>query len=193
MKTSIKLLLLCVWLVPAKLWAQQQDGALPHVALKTNLLYWATSTPNIGIEVGLSRHYTLQLNGGYNAWRSMDRMRWKHYLIQPELRYWTCQRFVRHFWGIHGVYSEYNAGPVSFIPALKGKTYQGKLYGGGISYGYHLPIGPRWGAEFSLGVGYLRLDYEKYACKGCNEYLGSYKKNYFGPTQAAVSIIYLIN
>lgn len=38
------------------------------IAAKTNLLYWATSTPNLGFEFGLGKHTTLELAGGYNPW-----------------------------------------------------------------------------------------------------------------------------
>lgn len=34
------------------------------IAVKTNLLYWATSTPNIGFEFGLGKRTTLDLVGG---------------------------------------------------------------------------------------------------------------------------------
>ena len=33
---------------------QRNETYLPKFAIKTNALYWATSTPNLGIEVGLS-------------------------------------------------------------------------------------------------------------------------------------------
>ena len=38
------------------------------IAVKTNLLYWATSTPNIGFEFGLGKRTTLDLVGGYNRY-----------------------------------------------------------------------------------------------------------------------------
>ena len=33
---------------------QRNETYLPKFAIKTNALYWATSTPNLGIEVGLT-------------------------------------------------------------------------------------------------------------------------------------------
>ncbi len=38
------------------------------VALKTNLLYDATSTMNLGFEFGLSPKWTLDVSGNYNPW-----------------------------------------------------------------------------------------------------------------------------
>ena len=34
--------------------------------VKTNILYWATTTPNIGVEFVVAPRWTLELEGGYN-------------------------------------------------------------------------------------------------------------------------------
>lgn len=38
-----------------------------NVALKTNALYWATTTPNLGIEASVGKKSTLQLFYGLNG------------------------------------------------------------------------------------------------------------------------------
>ena len=38
---------------------QRNETYLPKFAIKTNALYWATSTPNLGIEVGLAKKLTI--------------------------------------------------------------------------------------------------------------------------------------
>lgn len=70
-----------------------------HVALKNNLLYDATTTPNLALEVGLGKKTTLDLYGGYNPFTFGNHKRFKHWLAQPEFRYWTCERFNGTFWG----------------------------------------------------------------------------------------------
>lgn len=161
------------------------------VAVKSNLLYDATTTINLGLEIGLSSKWTLDLSGNYNPWQFSDNKKLKHWLVQPELRYWTCEKFYGHFLGLHGHYAKYNAGGIELL-GLKNYRYEGKLYGGGISYGYHWLLGKRWGLEASIGVGYARLEYDKYRCEKCGDKLGDYKTNYFGPTKASVSLIYII-
>ena len=37
-------------------------------AAKTNLLYWAATTPNIGAEVALGKHSTLGATVNWNPW-----------------------------------------------------------------------------------------------------------------------------
>lgn len=165
-----------------------------HVALKTNLLYWATTTPNAGIEIGLNRKLTLDISGNYNAWTFFpDKMSLRHYMVQPELRYWNCKRFEGHFFGVHGLGGKFNVGNIPFIKALDNYMYRGWVAGGGLSYGYHWVTGQRWGMEVELGMGYLYMEYDKYICRECAETVASYRRNYFGPTKLAVSIIYFIH
>ncbi|MCX4263737.1 MAG: DUF3575 domain-containing protein [Muribaculaceae bacterium] len=78
-----------------------------ETALKTNLLYDATATVNIGLEQAVAPKWSIDLSGNLNAWNMHDGARWKHWLVQPEVRYWFCQaldgiqgtnvRFVRDY------------------------------------------------------------------------------------------------
>ena len=38
------------------------------VAVKTNSLYWLTTTPNAGFEFALGDRWTFEIAGGYNPW-----------------------------------------------------------------------------------------------------------------------------
>lgn len=120
----------------------------PKVALKTNMLYDATSTFNLGFEFGLGKKWTFDLSGNYNPWTFSDNRKMKHWLVQPEMRWWTCRRFSGHFFGLHGHYAQYNMGgmlPWGFHSGkMFGKIenrnilshrYEGWLAGAGISYG----------------------------------------------------------
>ena len=90
---------------------QRNEAYLPKFAVKTNALYWATSTPNLGFEVGLAKKLTLDISGNYNPWKFGDDRQIKHWLVQPELRYWLCERFNGSFFGLHGHYGEMNVQP----------------------------------------------------------------------------------
>ena len=52
-------------------------------AVKSNLLYDATATINLGVEVGLAKKWSLDLSGNYNGWKFGDEARMKHWLVQP--------------------------------------------------------------------------------------------------------------
>lgn len=168
------------------------------VALKTNALYDATGTINLGTEIGLSPKWTLDIPINYNPWEPKNGRLLKHFLIQPEARYWFCERFNRHFIGAHLHYGLYNAGnfdmPFNIDNGyLENNIYKGWLVGAGVSYGYHYIINRRWSLEGTIGVGYAYLGYDKYkVCDTCKEKTGNENKHYLGPTKAALSLIYII-
>lgn len=188
-----RLLFICITLAfVASAYAQQEkeNVYLPSFALKTNALYWATTTPNLGLEIGLSKKFTLDISGNYNPWKFSDHKRLKHWLVQPELRYWPCERFNGHFFGLHAHVGEYNVADIKILD-LENKHYQGNLYGGGISYGYQWILGNHWSIEATIGVGYAYLDYSKYTCDKCVTKIKDDTKNYWGPTKAGLNIIYV--
>lgn len=166
------------------------------VGVKTNLLYWASASPNLGIEFGLGRQTTLDISAGFNPFTFSDNRKWKHWLVQPEFRWWTCERFNGHFLGVHMIGGQFNVGNVSFFPfsiwdSLKDYRYKGHALGGGVAYGYDWVLGKHWNFEFEAGVGYAHAWYDKYDCAKCSERIGSGGKNYWGVTKLAVSLVYL--
>lgn len=163
------------------------------VAVKTNLLYDATTTPNLAAEVAFSKHVSLDIAGGYNPWDLSDGKSLKHWLVQPEVRYWLHESFNGHFFGLHGVYTDYDVAGKSILSVMKKDfAYDGYAFGGGVSYGYQLYLSPHWNIEFTAGVGYMYFKYDKFAYPKGDQQGASYKNNYFGPTKLGVSIMYII-
>ena len=170
-------------------------GYSQEFAVKTNLLYDATATVNLGVEAAISEQWTMDLSGNYNAWTLDEDVRYKHWLVQPEVRYWLCDKFNGHFFGVHGMIGNYHTTgidlPLSVFDDTDKYRYKGNFYGGGISYGYQFILGRHWNLEATLGIGYARVDYKKYECKECGDMVEKSKKNYFGPTKAALNLVYL--
>lgn len=154
-----------------------------NVALKTNALFWLTTTPNIGLEVALSPKSTLELAAAYNPWTFKDDKKMRFWLAQPELKYWFCEKFEGHFVGIHLHGAQYYGG-------FKDKRYDGYLAGGGLSYGYDWILSPHWNLEAEIGIGYARLWYKESPRTLCEKCHQNVTKNYFGITKAAISFIY---
>lgn len=178
------------------------DGLLgQRVAVKTNTLYFATTTPNFELEFSMGNKLTFGIFSGYNPFEFKNdskegiekNPKLRHWIISPELKYWFCKSFERSSLGVHFIYSTYNVGGISFIEPLKDFRYKGFAYGGGISYNYHWAIGGRWGLEFGVGFGYLKLNYKKYNCGSCGDFLGEYKRNYIGPTKISLSLAYFLD
>ena len=72
-----------------------------QVAVKTNVAIDAVAIPNLGVEVGLSKKLTVDLPFYYNPWKYSDNKMLKLVMVQPELRYWLCDKFNGHFFGFH--------------------------------------------------------------------------------------------
>lgn len=172
-----------------------------NVAVKTNLVYdIAAYTVNAGVEVGLAPRWTLDISGNYNAWTLSQGKRWKHWLAQPEARYWFCDRWAGHFIGLHALGGQYNIGAikngVSFLGTdfsqLSDKRFQGWMAGVGAAYGHSWILGKHWNIEAEIGFGWIYTRYDAYPCSACGTMLEHDKAhNYVGPTKAAINLIYL--
>lgn len=171
-----------------------------NVAVKTNLIADAVLSPNLGIEIGLAPKWTLDVTGQFNAWTLSHDRRWKHWALQPELRYWLCDRFGAHFLGAHLHGGQYNIGGIdgriNFLGTdarkLKDARYQGWFVGAGVAYGYAWILDRHWNLEAEIGFGYSYTRYDKYPCAKCGTKLAENKSHhYVGPTKATVNLVYL--
>lgn len=191
-----KIIILLLALVVMAGVAMAQD-----IAVKTNLLYDASLTVNAGIEVELAPKWSLDLSGNFNAWTLSHGKKWKHWLVQPEVRYWLCDAFAGHFVGAHALAGQYNVGHIdmgtfdflgSDFSGLKDHRYQGWYGGLGIAYGYSWILGRHFNLEAELGFGWLYTKYDTFECAGCGRKVERGKThNYVGPTKAAVSLVYI--
>ena len=184
------LVMLTGWLSPVR--AQS-------FAVKTNLIYDATATVNVGMEVGLAPRWTFDLSGNLNTWSKNEYTKWKHWMVQPEARYWFCDRFSRHFIGAHLLTGAFNFGNInnniSFLgtdlSVLSDYRYQGYACGGGLAYGFAFVLSKHLNLELEVGAGYVYLDYGKFECADCGRKVGEGNHHYVGPTKAAINIVYL--
>ena len=55
------------------------ESKAQKVALKSNLLYDATTTMNLGLEFGLARKWTLDVPVNYNPWKPDNGRRLRHW------------------------------------------------------------------------------------------------------------------
>ena len=170
------------------------------VAIKSNILYDLTATISAGIEVGLAPRWSLDVSGNFNAWTMKNDRRWKHYLVQPEVRYWLCDRFMGHFLALHLHGGQYNFGgiknSINFLGTnlsnLTTHRYQGWLAGAGVGYGYAFVLGRHWNLELEAGIGYAYTVFDEFECAGCGRKVNTdLNHHYFGPTKLAVNFVYL--
>ena len=169
------------------------------VGLKTNLFYDALATPSLALEIGLAPKWSFDLSGALNAW-TIHEHKTKIWLVQPEARYWFCQRFAGHFLAVHGHGGQYNWGnvdlPFKFLGSdfrqLKDYRFQGWYVGAGVGYGYSWILDKHWNIEAELGIGWAYTRFDQFRCADCGKKMNEepLDHNYFGPTKAAVNLIY---
>lgn len=170
------------------------------IAVKSNLLSDVLLNPNVGVEIGLAPRWTLDVTGQLNAWDLSHDRRWKHWALQPEARYWFCDRFGGHFVGLHAHGGQFNIGGFDGRLNLFGTDarkladtrYQGWFVGAGVAYGYAWVLGRHWNLEGEIGLGYSYTRYDRFRCAGCGKKTETGRSHhYVGPTKAAINLVYL--
>lgn len=157
-----------------------------HLALHANLLRWATLTPDLGIEWRINRHAGILVGGSWTSW-SWDNKNRRYALweVKPEVR-WYLGKEKRGYVG-----AMYKVGAFNYKLSATGR--QGDLMGGGITGGYRLALNRALSLDFTLGVGYIRADYEKYTViDGVRVRQGEGNRNWWGPTEAGVTLVWTI-
>ena len=169
----------------AHLQTEAEAKAAPcHFALRANLLRWATLTPDLGVEWRINRHVGVSVDGTFTSWtwNNNDR-RYALWEVTPEVRYYLGHE-KRGYMGVM-----YKAGAFDYKLSSTGK--QGDLMGGGITGGYRMRLNNAFAMDFSLGLGYLRADYEKYVTiDGVRVTRGEESKNWWGPVHAGVTLVW---
>jgi len=132
-----------------------------HLGVGTNVLGWASAAPNIGLDIGLSKHLALVVDGAYKPFHLGDKQA-NFWGVQPELRIYPRYRFAGHYIGVEGHYAEYHDfGLGTFAKPTETFAYRGNLYGAGITYGYSWMLSKSWNLEGFVGIGYTYLNDSK--------------------------------
>jgi hypothetical protein len=159
-------------------------------SVRTDLLCWLAVIPNGGIEWSRNPFdpWSILVNGYYNrlAWSGGEKQ-YRIGMVSPEIRYRIGEKKK---WFVGG---EFHTGHYNFKTSETG--YQGNLTGGGITSGYLMRLNPVLDLDFHLGLGYTKLEYDTYYRfneKTVRKEAGL-NKNFIGPTQAGVSLVWRIN
>ena len=166
----------------------------PHIRkaecrIATNLLYDVATVTNLSLEVGFARHMALNLFSTFSPWDIKPDLKIRSLILQPELRWYFGDNFIRHYLGVEGHYGWYDV-------ALLGKTrYQDRdsntpLWGGGLSYGYVLSFSRHFGMDFSISAGYAHLVYDCFYNVRNGAKYTTQSRDWWGPTRVGVSIYF---
>lgn len=180
--------------IPSQVHPESQSPSVAsYFTLKSNLLYDALLVPNLSLEASIGSGWTLGA-GGMLAWWSKDAKHryWRIYGGDLEIRkYFGTLSKSKPLQGHHlGIYGDF----LTYDFEFGAKGYQSKAtYAAGIKYGYSHPIANRLNLDFALGIGYLHSNYKTYVPRdGCYVYQETKKQKWLGPTQAEISLVWLL-
>lgn len=156
------------------------------LSLRANLLRWATLAPDLGIEWRISPSVGIMVNGSWTSWTWQDNARrYALWEVMPEVR-WYLGDARRWYVG-----AMFKAGQFNYKLSDTGR--QGDLLGGGITGGYQLRLTEVLSMDFSLSLGYLNADTEKYeVIDGVRVRNGNETKHWIGPINAGVTLVWKI-
>ena len=197
------------------------SGHSQTLALRTNLLYDATLSPNLGVEVRLDSTWSAGINVGFNAW-DIDKAKnkkWRHVLVSPNVRrYFGHKRdslciygyrnglykvlrdsvVTRRMQYVEGniIYSHFNVGntriPFGLYKSVRDRRLQGDLLALGGKYGYSWILARDWRIEAEAGVAVGYAWFKEYDCDHCGTFYGKGDRIFLLP-QLGINVVYLIN
>ena len=170
-------------------------------ALKSNALFWVAGAPNFGIEYPFNERWSICAD--YVApWSSSfaTGLYYQLMMVNAEGRYWFGRKKDSPV--MTGFFAGANVGGGYYDFMLNNKRtgIQGEFYiMAGLSAGYSHSISSndRVRLEYALGFGYMQTRYRKYTWDDFDYVLVApreqvWKTSIFGPTQAKVSLVWLL-
>ena len=154
------------------------------LSLRANLLRWATLTPDLGLEWRISPSVGIMVNGSWTSWTWNDNARrYALWEVAPEVRWYLGEKKA---WYVGAMFK---AGQFNY--KFSGTGRQGDLLGGGITGGYQLRLNKALALDFTLGLGYLNADTERYdVIDGVRVRSGNETKHWIGPINAGVTLVW---
>ena len=163
-----------------------EDADSYTLSLRANLLRWATLTPDLGIEWRISPSVGIMVNGSWTSWTWNDNARrYALWEVMPEVRWYLGEKKA---WYVGAMFK---AGQFNYKLSDTGR--QGDLLGGGITGGYQLRLTEALSMDFTLGLGYLNANTEKYeVIDGVRVRGGNETRHWIGPINAGVTLVWKI-
>lgn len=179
MKKNWTLLLSVLFLSAAGLQAQ--------TTLRANLPGWAMTIGNVGLETALGKHFTLVAEGYYSPFWNVKNFRMRGYMLTPEIRYYFCEKFNKHYLGLHSNYADFERLQLSRLQNIR----EGNAWALGLSYGHQWIFNHHWYFDLFIGAGWWRFHNDVY-CKHEPDYKikEGVKENKFGITRGGASLVY---
>lgn len=161
-----------------------------QLAVKTNLLMDAALLPCLGAEMTLKYNCSVAVEWHYAWWKNDHSYRyWQTYGGDIAFRRWFtqgCRPFTGHHVGLYLQTLTYD-----FEFGNKGNQSDKWTFGGGLEYGFSLPIARRLNLDFCFGLGYVAGSYKEYLPQdGHYVWQATKQRHWLGPTKAEISLVW---
>lgn len=173
-----------------------------YMSVKTNLLYDAALLPDLGAEFYVGRNWSVYGDWMYGWWsRNATHRYWRAYGGTIGIRRWFGSKaadkpLTGHHIGVFGgiVTFDFEFGHRGYMGGRPHGTLWDRCWsGGGIEYGYSLPVAKRLNVDFTLGIGYMGGKLVEYEPKeGFYQWESTKRVHWFGPVKAEISLVWLI-
>lgn len=161
-------------------------------SVATNLLGYANfGTINCEFGLGLSKHFSLYMQGKYNPFtykydNGQKQLQNRQLSVAAGARYWPWHTYSGWFVSGQIGYRAYNSGGI-----FSQSTYEGDAYGVTLGAGYALMVTDRINIDFGAGVMGGLTEYVKYACPKCGKMEEGGKKLFIAPDNILVQLSFL--
>lgn len=159
-----------------------------QLLLRSNLLPWMLTIPNLGVECKLGSKWSAVVDVMYCPWKLSDKFSVKTAAILPEGRWWLKTNAKGSFFNVHLNIAWFNV-------RANTSRYQDTsrpLLGGGIGYGYRLPVNKRWAFEFEIGAGVANTKYDRYYNVANGALRDTRVSTYWGIDRLSVAVTYYL-
>ena len=163
-----------------------QDVFQQQLRLKTNILPWIGTIPNLGAEYVFGNKWSAAFDVWFCPWKISDKFSVKTVAILPEGRWWFRRNNKGSFLNIHLNVAWFNVRANSY----RYQDASRPLLGAGIGYGYRVRINNRWGFEFEIGAGMANAKYERYYNVDNGALIDSRVTTYWGIDRLSLAFTY---
>lgn len=168
--------------------APQTVSPASGLLLKSNLLPWVLTIPNLGVEYVINDKWSAVLDVMYCPWKLTDKFSVKTLAVFPEGRWWLKTSRKGSFFNLHLNLAWYNVRANDY----RYQDTSRPLLGAGIGYGYRLELNKRWGFEFEIGAGMANTKYSRYYNVDNGALKDTRISTFWGIDRASVSVTYYI-
>lgn len=169
------------------------EAGAQEFSLSTNVLgYVDLATLNMEASMGVSRHWTVNMNVKYNPFTFpgregvADQMQARQRTVALGGRYWPWH--ILSGWWLAGKvqYQEFNIGGLT-----EAETREGDRIGAGLTGGYTYMLSPHINLEAGAGLWAGHEVYTVYACPECGRKVDSGERNFVLANDLILGLVYV--